>query len=263
MNLTPAQRRRWLPRIVGAAALLVGFGAWEAYAAMQPTALFIPRFSAVVRSLFAQMGTAEFWNAYGQTLVPFVYGWTSALVVGVTLGLLIGTSPLLHSLTTPYFAFFNSVPLSTFLPILVIAFGLGLLSRSLVVFLFAVIDVVFTTAAGAAYVDRDLVMMAKSFKMGRAKRFRKVILPSAMPSIVSAIRLGTGRAVLGMVVMELLLVSVGVGRLVSSYRDGFQSAELYAILMSVAIFGLILLGAVRQIERRAHRGRPTAFGVNS
>ena len=209
------------------------------------------------------LGTAEFWTAYGQTLVPFVYGWISALVVGVALGLVIGTSPVLRTLTAPYFAFFNSVPLSTFLPVLVIAFGIGLTSRSVVVFLFAVVDVVFTTSSGVAYVDRDLIAMSRSFGMSRLGTFRKVVLPGALPSIVSAVRLGTGRAVLGMVVMELLLVSVGVGRLVTSYRDTFKSAELYAVLVSVAVFGLVLLGLVRQVEKRAHKGRPTAYGMNS
>lgn len=243
--------------------MLAGFALWQVYAAMQPSALLIPQVTDVMRSLVRQLGTAEFWDAYRQTLVPFVYGWVSALVVGVLLGLLIGMSPTLRALAAPYFAFFNSVPLSTFLPLLVIAFGLGLLSRSVVVFLFAVIDVVFTTSSGVAYVDRDLTAMAKSFGMGRLKIFRKVVLPGAFPSIVSAIRLGTGRAVLGMVVMELLLVSVGVGRLVGSYRDTFQSADLYALLLSLAFFGLALLGLVRLFERRAYRGRPAAYGVNA
>ena len=68
---------------------------------------------------------------------------------------------------------------------------------------------------------------------------------------MAAVRVGTGRAIVGMVVMELLLVSSGVGKLITRYKDTFQSAELYAVVMSLGIFGLVMLGLTRALERRA------------
>jgi len=249
-------------RLTAVGSVGAGILAWELYAS-RTQSLFVPHVLDVAAAFLDQLGSSEFWTAYRETLLPFLLGWTSAIAVGVLVGLLVGLSPAARSIVAPYFTFFNSVPLATFLPVLVIAFGIGLGSRTLVVFLFAVVDVFFTTASGVAYVDRDLLVMSRSFGLGRARRFRRIVVPGALPSIVSAVRLGTGRAVLGMVVMELLLVSVGVGRLVGVYRDTFRSPELYALLASLAVFGLTLLVLVRRLERLVHRGRPTAYGVNS
>jgi ABC-type nitrate/sulfonate/bicarbonate transport system permease component len=76
-----------------------------------------------------------------------------------------------------------------------------------------------------------------------------------MPAIMAGMRIGTGRAVVGMVVMELLLVSVGVGRLVSRFRAGFDSPNLYALVFTLAVFGLLALAVMRRLEIYALRWR--------
>jgi ABC-type nitrate/sulfonate/bicarbonate transport system permease component len=93
--------------------------------------------------------------------------------------------------------------------------------------------------------------MGRSFGLGRAKRFLRITLPGATGGIAAAVRVGTGRAVVGMVVMELLLVSVGVGRLISRFKDSFEAAHLYAVVLSLAIFALTLQSILRAVERRA------------
>jgi ABC-type nitrate/sulfonate/bicarbonate transport system permease component len=251
---------RWGRTVVGGAAVVAVLAGWEVYGRSLESNLFIPTFSQVVGALVELAGTVEFWLAYRDTLVPFGWGWSLALVVGVPFGLLMGRSRVATGLTIPYMAFLNALPISTLVPVVVIAFGIGLSARATVVFLFAIVDVVLTTAAGVLYVDRELVEMARSFGMSRARRFRRVIFPGSMPGILAAIRVGTGRAVVGMVVMELLLVSVGVGRLISRFKDGFRSPELYAVVVSLAIFGLAALALVRRVELRALRWRPPQEG---
>jgi ABC-type nitrate/sulfonate/bicarbonate transport system permease component len=229
---------------------------WEIYARSLESNLFIPRLTQVIGALGELAGSADLWRAYGDTLVPFAWGWSLAIVIGIPFGLLMGQSRVATGLTMPYLAFLNALPISTLVPVVVIVFGIGLTARAAVVFLFAIVDVVLTTAAGVLYVDRELVEMARSFGMSRVRRFRRVIFPGSMPGILAAIRVGTGRAIVGMVVMELLLVSVGVGRLVSRFKDGFRSPELYAVVVSLAVFGLAALAVVRQVELRALKWRP-------
>jgi ABC-type nitrate/sulfonate/bicarbonate transport system permease component len=133
--------------------------------------------------------------------------------------------------------------------------GFGILARSSVVFLFGVFQVLLSTSAGVGYIGEDVREMAKSFGMGRLRQFRRVILPGAMPGIMAGIRIGTGRAVVGMVVMELLLVTVGVGRLVSRYRARFEAPELYAVVFTLAVFGYVALAVMRRFETNALRWR--------
>jgi ABC-type nitrate/sulfonate/bicarbonate transport system permease component len=140
-------------------------------------------------------------------------------------------------------------------PVVVVALGIGMVARSTVVFLFAFFEVLLSTAAGVRYIGDDIREMARSFGMGPLRRFRRIVLPGAMPAIMAGLRIGTGRAVVGMVVMEFLLVSVGVGRLVSRFRARFDSPALYALVFSLAVFGLVALALMRRLEVRTLRWR--------
>lgn len=242
-------------RLVGTAAILAGLLIWEIYGRSLDNNIFFPTFGQMVGGLVDLLQTPDFWEAYRQTLVPFIYGWLTALVAGVLVGLVIGLSPTTRKLTAPYVAFFNALPVSVLVPVVVVAVGIGLVGRSTVVFLFGFFEVLLSTAAGVGYISDDIKDMARSFGMGALRRFRRIVVPGAMPAIMAGLRIGTGRAVVGMVVMELLLVSVGVGRLVSRFRAGFDSPSLYALVFTLAVFGLFALWIMRRLEDRALRWR--------
>ncbi|MPZ87255.1 MAG: ABC transporter permease subunit [Nitriliruptorales bacterium] len=246
--------------VTGVAGLCLGLVVWELSARTQDTQLFLPTVTAMGAAFWRALGTGEFWAAYGQTLVPFLYGWLLAVAVGVVAGLVIGRLVVMDKLSKPYVAFLNALPVSTLVPLVVITLGIGIAARTAVVFLFAVVEVLLTTAAGAREISRDLSEMARSFQATAWRRFRRVILPGALPGILAGIRVGSARAVVGMVVMELLLVPVGVGLLLLRYKDTFRSAELYALVVSLAIFGLALQGLLRWMERRILSYRPEPWG---
>jgi ABC-type nitrate/sulfonate/bicarbonate transport system permease component len=261
VSITQRFRRRYgkrgLSLLVGTASLVGGALVWQVFGLLQENDLFIPTFTQTVGALLKQTTTAEFWSAYASTLVPFVFGWLTALVLGIAFGVAMGLMPRLSKISMPYFAFLNALPVSALVPLVVIAFGINIIAGATLVFLFAIVDVVLTSAAGVRYVDKDLVEMARSFGMSPVGRFRRVIWPGAMPGVMAAVRVGTGRAIVGMVVMELLLVSTGVGKLITRYKDTFVSAELYAIVMSLGIFGLVMLGVTRALERRVLSWQPS------
>lgn len=240
----------WAVRIGTVAIVLM---AWEYYGRAQELSLFFVPFTEVVGALWGLSQTAEFWDAYRQTMLPFVWGWLAALVVGIVAGLLIGRFRTIEALTRPYVTFLNALPISTLVPVAVILLGIGYSSRILIVFLFAVVEVTLNTAAGVKYVDRELIEMGRSFNASQWKLFRRIILPASAPGIMAGVRIGTGRAVVGMVVVEILLVAVGVGRLILRYRGRFQSAELYAVVFSLILFGIALQMIARRVERRASR----------
>ncbi len=244
---------RWTPWVfrIGSVGLVLLI--WEVYGRAQDTTLFFVPFSSVIVSLWDLARTSEFWSAFGQTFIPFIWGWLLSLAVGILLGLLIGRFRTFDALTKPYVTFLNALPVSTLVPIAVILFGIGYASRILVVFLFGVVEVTLNTAAGVRYVSRDLVEMGESFNAKQSRLFRKVILPASLPGIMAGIRIGTGRAVVGMVVVEILLVAVGMGRLILRYRGRFQSAELYAVVLALILFGILLQVIARRFERRVSK----------
>ncbi len=243
----------WLPWAVRSISMLALLGAWEYVGRQQETTLFFVPITLVLGALWELVQTQEFWEAYRQTLVPFIWGWSLAIVVGIAVGLVIGRFRSVLALTTPYLTFLNALPISTLVPVAVILLGIGYPSRVLVVFLFAVVEITLNTAAGVRYVDRDLVEMGRSFHATEWRLFRKVILPASGPGIMAGVRIGTGRAVVGMVVVEMLLVAVGVGRLILRFRGRFLSANLYAVVLSLVIFGIALLAIARRVERRVSR----------
>jgi ABC-type nitrate/sulfonate/bicarbonate transport system permease component len=257
----PASPRRGLKafaepsRLVGAASILAGFLAWELYARSLENNIFFPTFVSMIEGLVGLVQNPDFWDAYRQTLIPFVWGWLTSMLAGVLVGLVAGLSRTIWKLVAPYVAFFHALPVSVLVPVVVVAFGIGLLARSSIVFLFGFFEVMLSTAAGVAFISDDIRDMAKSFGMGPLRSFRRIVLPGAMPAIMTGLRIGTGRAVVGMVVMELLLVSVGVGRLVIRYRALFQSPELYAVVFTLAVFGLVALAMMRRLEAYVLRWR--------
>lgn len=244
---------KWFPWVVRSTSMVLLLGVWEFVGRQQETTLFFVPLSHVLGALWELIRTQEFWGAYGQTIIPFLWGWVLALVVGISAGLVIGRFRPILQLTAPYLTFLNALPISTLVPLAVILLGIGYPSRILVVFLFAVVEITLNTAAGVRYVDRDLIEMGRSFKATEWRLFRKVILPASGPGIMAGVRIGTGRAVVGMVVVEILLVAVGVGRLILRYRGRFQSDNLYAVVLSLIIFGIVLLAIAKRVERRVSR----------
>ena len=238
-------------RIIGTVSLLAGLGVWEVYARTFGDPLFTPTVGSVVSALWSLIGDGDFWSSYATTLVPFLYGWSTALILGVAAGLAMGMSRAMAAIANPHLSFVNALPVSTLVPVVVIVFGIDIVARSTVVFLFAIVEVVMTTAAGVRFVDDELLEMGRAFGLNRRKRFTRIIVPGAAPGIAAAIRVGTGRAVVGMVVMELLLVSVGVGKLISRYKDRFDAPRLYAVVVSLAIFALAVQAVMRALEQRA------------
>ena len=247
------------PRLtVGVLSVMAGLLAWDIYTRTAGDQLFTPTVPSIASAFWDLIRESEFWASYATTLEPFFYGWSSALVLGLTLGLVMGLSRPVTTVSMPHLGFFNTLPVSTLVPVVVIVFGIDLVARSAVVFLFAIVEVTLTTASGVRFVDRDLLDMGRSFGLRRIRRLTRIILPGAAPGIAAAVRVGTGRAVVGMVVMELLLVSVGVGKLISRSRDLFQAPRLYAVVVSLAIFALAVHALMQALERRTQRWRGAA-----
>jgi NitT/TauT family transport system permease protein len=171
-------------------------------------------------------------------------------VLGIPLGLAISRS---HSLEVYLDAYLNILlvtPMAAVIPILMMSLGIGLASRVVLVVVFAIPVVIVNSRAGIRQVDPALIEMATSYGATEGQLWREVLLPGALPAIMAGVRLGLGRAVTGMVIIELLMVAVGIGGLILNFRGSFSPELLYGVVVLVVLEALLLVSIVRLLERR-------------
>jgi ABC-type nitrate/sulfonate/bicarbonate transport system permease component len=191
----------------------------------------------------------EVWNAFFISNQALVLGFAASLLIGIPLGLLIARFRSAEDYVDPYLSILLVTPMAAIIPLLVMSLGLGLASRVVLVVVFAIPVVIVNARAGIKTVDANLIEMATSYGAGERQIWREILLPGALPAIMTGVRLGLGRAVTGMVIIELLMVAVGIGGLILLYRGSLQPDLLYGVVVLIVIEALILVSIVRLVER--------------
>ena len=222
---------------------------WEAVGRTQNPHL-LPPLSRVLTTWIELLLSGQLFQALGVSLQALVLGFLLSVLFGVPLGLLMGRYRRLESFLNIYMTALLTVPMISFIPFLVIAFGLGLHSRVWIVFLFAFVIIVINTTAGVRNVDPTFMEMARSFGAREGELFVKVVLPAALPMVMAGIRLGMGRAVLGMVTSEMILAVVGFGAMLMTFGASFNSPALFATLLTIILLSVALLALVQYVDRR-------------
>jgi len=231
-------------------------GLWEAFLGYSHNFL-LPGFSemasAFFRLLFAE---PRFWEALYISNQALVLGYAFSVALGIPLGLVAGRLRWFDRLLNPYVGVVLAMPVAPLIPIVIIALGLGLASRVFIVVLFAFIFITVNTRAGVRGVEPSLIEMARSFGASEGQLWLRIVIPSAMPAIFAGMRIGLGRAITGMIMVELLLVASGLGRLLLEFSGRMQSDLVFATVLAVIIEALALMSAMQAIERRIGRSAP-------
>ena len=210
----------------------------------------LPPLSIVVVAWFELLVSGQLVRALSISLQAMALGYVLSVLFGVPLGLLMGRYRRLESFLDIYMTALLTVPMISFIPFLVIAFGLGLHSRVWIVFLFAFVIIAINTTAGVRNVDATLTEMARSFGARESDLFLKVIVPAALPMIMAGLRLGMGRAVLGMVTSELILAVVGFGAMLMTFSASYNSPALFATILTIVLLAVALLALIQYLDRR-------------
>jgi len=238
--------QRGIARIV---AFLVFAGLWQAFAT-SANSLLIPTFTATVSAFLRLIASSELWRALLVSNQALVIGFGASVVIGIPVGLLIGRFRILEKVADPYVSIMLVTPMAAIIPLMVMSVGIGLASRAMLVALFALPMVIVNTRAGVRQVDDRLVEMARSYNATERQIWTRILLRGAMPGVMAGVRIGLGRGITGMVVVELLMVSVGLGGLILEYRAFFRTADLYAVVIVVVLEALVLVSVAHRIERR-------------
>jgi ABC-type nitrate/sulfonate/bicarbonate transport system permease component len=236
----------WTYRIL---TLLIFLTIWQVYAEFSG-GLLIPTVPKTAAALVELLGSSTLWSALYVSNQALVLGFLISVAVGVPVGVLLGRFPTAEKYTNVYLNILLVTPMAAIIPLLVMSVGFGLASRVILVTVFAIVMVIVNARAGVRQVDPSLIQMARSFGASEATIWRRILIPGALPAIMTGVRLGLGRAVTGMVIVELLMVSVALGRLILQYRGMFQAASLYAVIIVILAEALILISVVGWLEQR-------------
>ncbi|HYX91087.1 MAG TPA: ABC transporter permease [Myxococcaceae bacterium] len=182
-------------------------------------------------------------------------GYTLAVLVAIPLGIGMGWYRRMSAALEPFVTALYATPRIALLPLIVIWFGIGLGSKIAIIFLGAIFPILVNTITGVRTVDRDLVRVARSLCAGDWQLFRTVVLPSAVPLILTGLRLGLGHALVGIVVGELYAATAGIGFMIAVAGSSFQTDKVMVGILIISVAGVLMTHLLRMVERRFERWR--------
>jgi ABC-type nitrate/sulfonate/bicarbonate transport system permease component len=256
---------RWLgrlrsgnERVFYGAAGFVGFTVvWEVAAntgLFRKSLLSTP--SAIWKAALTDFGAGTIWPHITTSMSEFVIGFLVALAIGIPLGLAIGWFRRVDYFFNALLAGLNATPNVALIPLIVLVAGIGLESKVIVVFLSTFFAVVVTTFTGVQSIARRHLEITRSFGGSRWLAFRTVALPSTIPFILSGIRIGAGRALVGVVSAEFLSANQGLGFYIGFFGTFLDTARVMLGIVLFGIFGVVLGELIRVVERRYEVWRP-------
>jgi len=192
-----------------------------------------------------------------QTLVTILFGFVLACVVGIPVGLIMGRWKTAEALIDPWLSAAYSIPIVVLIPMLYFAIGADLFAEIFVTFLITVFTIIVNTHHGVKYVSNALAEVGKSYGASESQFLAKIILPAAMPDIISGMRIGMGRAILAAVLAEVLMSGNGLGGMMMTFQDVLNTPYMMAVVLLIASMGIAVLQLPKILERRLFRWKET------
>jgi ABC-type nitrate/sulfonate/bicarbonate transport system permease component len=246
-SLSPTTR--WALRLTSVVAIAV---AWELYgSAINPILLSSP--TAIIAAAFDMVADGTLPKAMGESFVVLGVGSLIGVTAGLVIGLAAGRNQVFATLIELPLNALYATPTVALIPVIVVWFGFGPTAKTVVVILFVLFPVLINTMRGVQEVDRELVEVARSFCSGERRMWFDLILPSALPYVVTGLRLAIGRALIGIIVAEFFTAFSGLGYLIVTNANSFQTDRTFVPILVIAALGVILTGLLELVERRVVR----------
>jgi ABC-type nitrate/sulfonate/bicarbonate transport system permease component len=238
------KNRLWIVRVLSIIGVV---GAWEIFG-RQVDPLFMSYPSAIAMAAASMIASGELLVGLVSSLRTLIVAFVIASVVGTILGLLIGRYQMVDAATDWLVNALYATPLVAVIPLVVLWFGLGNTAKTFIVTILAVFPILINTIAGVRNVPKQLIDVGNAFAANERQIFTKIILPSALPYMMTGLRLGVGRAIIGMVVAEFFTAITGLGALIVKYGNQYDTASMFVPILVLMLLGIILSLAVRRAE---------------
>jgi ABC-type nitrate/sulfonate/bicarbonate transport system permease component len=241
-------------RVVQAAFLVAVVGLWYlATTRWGVNRLLLPNPLAVFADLVEILRSGEYVDDLLTTLGELAAAFSISVTAGVILGYLISRSSYWIAVFEPLFAGLYSIPIILFLPLFVLFFGLGPASKIALGAAISFFPIVLSTIAGFGNVDRLFVTAARSMGASDYRLFRHVLLPAALPVMLTGVRMGFTTALLAIIGSETLASLAGLGHRIVHLSEEMEMAHMFAYIVFVIAIAVILNAIVSSLEARGRR----------
>jgi NitT/TauT family transport system permease protein len=241
----------------GLLGIVAFFLAWEvATRAELLNPFYFPPFSKILEKGYELFASGSIWEHMWFSLTNFSIGFVISVGLGVIVGVPMGWYKGIAKTFDPLLSGIYATPLIALLPLIIMLFGLGSLSKIIMTILAAVFPILINTMVGIANTDHRLITMARAFGAKDNQIFRKVSLPGSLPYIVAGMRVALGRALVYIVVAEQYGAATGLGYLSSVAAQRFQMAAMFVPIVIIAGLGAGLNELLKSLERRLDKWKP-------
>jgi ABC-type nitrate/sulfonate/bicarbonate transport system permease component len=233
--------------------------AWQLLAWLADDPVSWPAFSAVVGRLWEAWVTdpAAWTDAIAPSLARLIAGWGGAVVVGISLGTVVGLSSTVRDYLGPTIQFLRAIPPPALLPLFIVLLGIGDGMKAAIIGFGAVWPILLNTADGVASVEPLQRDTARAYRIGFRDELLRIVLPAAAPKIFAGLRISLSIAVILMVISEMVATVDGVGFALVQAQRSFRTLDVWAAILVLGIIGVALNAALAAVEGRAlrwHRG---------
>ena len=245
--MTATRSRRWalLIRAAPHAGVLI---AWELLSRFVIPPQFLPPPSMIALAFVTTIRSGELPRQLWQTTSVLLLGFGLAIVTGMAIGIAMGMFKTLRRILDPYVNAFYAMPTVAMVPLVIIWLGLGFEAKVFLTWLVSVFPVVINAQIGVMNVPPAFIETARAFGCDRWQLFRRVILQAAVPFLIAGVRLGLGRALVGVVVAEMFTALTGLGSMIVFYGNTFRTAELFVPMVVLPILSVVITNLIYRVE---------------
>ncbi len=229
-------------------------GLWWAVAAtgVFPTQILVPP-QRVFMAFIELWQSGELGQALGATFYRLSIGFAAGTVLGLVYGIAVALFRPLQDYTLPFFTVIRTVPTIAFVPILILIFGIGETFKILIVAKATFFPIALASIEGVRGIPGRYVDVARAYRLPLGFKLRKVVIPAALPDVVTGIRLGLGRSWGALVAAELIASEAGLGQMMEIGRQMLRLDVVFVGVVITGLVGFVLDQALRRVE--AHLSR--------
>jgi len=238
-------------QLLGLAGIVGFLGTWELIPRLGIIdQRFLPPASEVIVALVRDFGLTAFWVAVGETMTAWFLGLVIAVALAVLLGFVIGSSDFLRKATNSTVEFLRPIPSVALIPLAVLLFGVKIESSLMLITYAAFWQVLIQVLYGVADIDMVANNTAKTYGLGRMARIRYVVFPTALPYLMTGVRLAATVALVLAITAELVIGSPGLGREIALAQSGGAISGMYALVLATGLIGVLINVLMRFIEKK-------------
>jgi len=239
-------------KILGTSSVILFLLTWETIGnwAGLINPMFMSAPSMVGRAAYQLFASGEIYNDLYVSGIEFFWGYFLSVIFAVPFGIMVGWYRRASYVFDPFINAMNATPRIALLPLVIIWLGIGILSKVGIIFLGAVFPILINTRDGVKTTPHNLLTAARSFGASEWQIFKSVVLPSTLPFILTGLRLGVGRALIGVMVGELYAATAGIGFMITVAGATFQTDKVFVGVLIFAISGMTAMEVLTRLESR-------------